>query len=94
MRLVARNGSTVGVREGRVEVCFNETWGTVSDNGWSVSEVGVVCRQLGYSRFSEFTVCKNVLFVCCLLIHVTFTFIQMYKPSPMLPLAKAMVPSI
>ena len=62
MRLVASNG-TVGVREGRVEVCFNETWGTVSDNGWSVTEVGVVCRQLGYSRFSEFTVMQNVSFL-------------------------------
>ena len=67
MRLVARNGSTVGVREGRVEVCFNETWGTVSDDGWLVSEVGVVCRQLGYSRFSEFTLCKMYCFLICML---------------------------
>ena len=32
---------------GRVEICNNNVWGTVCNDGWGTSETEVACRQLG-----------------------------------------------
>ena len=64
IRLVG-NGSTIS--QGRVEVCYNNTWGTVCGDSWGINEAIVVCKQLGYNgEFYLFIVppCITTVFFC------------------------------
>lgn len=42
-----------GYLSGRVEICFNEAWGTICDNQFDTIDSSVICGQLGFSRFSN-----------------------------------------
>jgi len=44
VRLVGGNSS----REGRLEVYYNFTWGTVCDDGFTDEAAKVVCNMLGF----------------------------------------------
>ena len=51
MRVVGGDSEREGTP--RLEVCFNQRWGTVNGDGWSSIDIQVACRQHGYETSGE-----------------------------------------
>ena len=45
----------ISENEGRLEVCFDQRWGTINGDGWTHTDTQVACRQLGYSTSGTYT---------------------------------------
>lgn len=48
-------------RYGRVQVCVNNTWGTICDHFWDDADASVVCKMLGYSPYGNFSLSSLVM---------------------------------
>ena len=56
----------MGTREGRIEICINNAWGTVCDNLFDATDAEVFCYQLeGFHNNGE----MGILWTATLLLH-------------------------
>ena len=37
-------------QEGRVEICVDDVWGVICDDGWDKTDAHIACQQLGFAE--------------------------------------------
>ena len=62
VRLLNGTQPAVGQREGRVEVCIDNNYGTVCDDFWDVLDARVVCHQLGFTSDGQWDMTYTCMF--------------------------------
>ena len=45
--------------EGRVEVCVNGDWGTITSTGWDEVDASITCTHLGFSPLGELKIVSS-----------------------------------
>ena len=68
------NGTEPSMREGRVEICYNNVYGSICDDFWDVIDAGVVCRQLGFNQSQGILQFKVLLLEACASPELRFFF--------------------
>ena len=48
-------------REGRVEMCYGEVWGSISDTQWNSQDAVVTCSQLGFEPSGMYNECDCIV---------------------------------
>lgn len=56
VRLVNGSSNT----EGRLEVCYNNVWGSVCSTNFDVTDAFVVCKELGLGISGEYLYLTNI----------------------------------
>ena len=58
-------------QEGRVEICYDDVWGVICDEGWDKTDAHIACTQLGYPDLG--TARKIFYYIILLFVHFVRT---------------------